>query len=141
MKITREKLETIVAAAYTLYRVEVTDVVQDIFFAALRDREDEQVMKAFEAHIKHPEDGKFVPLPAHIIGKIQDRPRVMHTVEGDGWYLLPKPPLTAAQIRSTPDPDELAANFRTHGISALLPIAGELTDATVRDGECRRRDR
>lgn len=49
-----------------------SEVTQVMFFNALAAYSLEQVRAAFDAHCRDPKNGRFAPLPADIIGKIEE---------------------------------------------------------------------
>jgi hypothetical protein len=48
----------------------LTPTAKAMFFRALRDHSLEQVRAAFDAHVRDPQRGRFMPLPADVIAQI-----------------------------------------------------------------------
>lgn len=76
------------------YGREVNESLVKLFFNALADYEIEDIRKAFAKHVRDPAEGKFCPMPAHLMAYL---PSLDGRPDGEAiWGLLPFDEGTAA---------------------------------------------
>lgn len=71
-----EKFSQILSWVFAYYEKELTDLTLDMYWNGLKDYSIEEVQAAFNAHLQHPEDGKWWPKVSDVIknckGSTQD---------------------------------------------------------------------
>lgn len=61
----------LIGATRNLYSKETDPATISLMFGLLRDYELSEIKEAIEAHCYDPEEGRFCPSPAHLIGRIK----------------------------------------------------------------------
>lgn len=62
-----EKFQQILNWVFSYYEKELTDLTYEMYWNGLKEHSIEQVQEAFNAHLQHPEDGKWWPKVSDII--------------------------------------------------------------------------
>ena len=97
------------------YGRDISAGVISVYFSALEQYSLADIRAALTAHARDPEEGRFMPLPAHLIGKLQakdGRP----TAE-EAWAMCPR-----SEYESVVWTDEMA---QAYGIAAPLLEHGD----------------
>ena len=81
-----EKFQQILNWVFSYYEKELTDLTSEMYWYGLKEYSIGQVQEAFNAHLQHPEDGKWWPKVSDIIknckGSTQDSAmQAWHEVE------------------------------------------------------------
>lgn len=95
------KFKQVMLLLATTYDKTLTPEQAQAYWSALGKYNPEFLQVAAQGHIENPQDGKFFPKPAHLIGRINelmaDQKRRAYFIEQE-TKLLEKKPKTAEQI-------------------------------------------
>ena len=92
----RKRFVDMLQAVYAMQRVDLSDAVTELWWAALEEYELPAVLDAFKRHTKNPDTGQFLPKPADVVrqleGSTQDVAllawaRVVQAVRDHGTYV------------------------------------------------------